>query len=386
MSLLLSLNGVRATLASAIDDVTTTLSVNVSLSPWRTPPEPGDDFYYLTLVDSSNPTKWERVKVTARSGAGPYSITVVRGIDSNTGGPQAFNEGVTIQWVPGGEEFSEHLQRDGSVPLTGTLQLAGNKINKPELQSFSESDGSYTLASGVLKLDLAAGNNFNIALTEDVTDIQFSNTPASGWVRVDIQLTQDATGGRTITYPDSILWPGGTAPAHSTGANKVDFITLLKPQGSDTWAGINACTALAIVQAASFGYYLAVASYRYPYLVVYKTADWSKVTITAAPKLNGGGFVFSADSTKLYAFDASSSPAKIAIYDTTTWVAGTTLDYNYEPTPLDFILTQDGTTLISASDVCGLRFFDSATLVEQFPLGVGIMGSGYGVAYGPYSS
>lgn len=324
MSLLLSLNGVRSTLASAIDDVTTALSVNPSLNPWKAPPDPSGNFYYLTLVDSDNPTKWERVKVIARSGAGPYSLTVARGVDSNTGSAQAFNEGVTIQWVPGGEEFSEHLQRDGSVPLTGDLQLAGHKIKQPELQSVSMSAGSYTLVSGVLTLDLATGNNFDILLTEDA-DVQFSNTPASGWVRADIRFEQDATGGRKITYPESIHWPSGTAPTHTTSANGVDFITLLKPHGSSTWVGINACTSLAIVKAASSGYYLAVASYRYPYLTVYQTIDWSALAIADQPPNNAFDVAFNSDGTRLAVLhnpaEKPSAGNLLTIYDTTDFSA-----------------------------------------------------------------
>jgi len=40
------------------------------------------------------------------------------------------------------------------------------------------------------------------------------------------KLIQDATGSRTVTWPAAVLWPGGTAPTLSTGANAVDLVAL----------------------------------------------------------------------------------------------------------------------------------------------------------------
>jgi hypothetical protein len=37
-------------------------------------------------------------------------------------------------------------------------------------------------------------------------------------------IIQDGTGGRTITWPGTVKWPGGTAPTLSTGANAIDVI------------------------------------------------------------------------------------------------------------------------------------------------------------------
>ena len=63
-----------------------------------------------------------------------------------------------------------------------------------------------------------------LALTRNVT-LTFSGiTPGDVMV---IRFTQDATGGRTVTWPSAVKWAGGTAPTLSTGANEVDVVTLL---------------------------------------------------------------------------------------------------------------------------------------------------------------
>lgn len=48
-------------------------------------------------------------------------------------------------------------------------------------------------------------------------------------------LTQDATGGRLVTWP-TVAWPGGTAPTLTTTAAKTDAFTFLSADGS-TWIG-----------------------------------------------------------------------------------------------------------------------------------------------------
>ena len=39
------------------------------------------------------------------------------------------------------------------------------------------------------------------------------------------RVVQDGTGGRTVTWPASVKWPGGTAPTLSSGANAEDIVT-----------------------------------------------------------------------------------------------------------------------------------------------------------------
>lgn len=49
--------------------------------------------------------------------------------------------------------------------------------------------------------------------------------PKSGKV-YSIFLIQDTTGGRTVTWPSSVVWPGGVAPILTSGANKGDLVIL----------------------------------------------------------------------------------------------------------------------------------------------------------------
>jgi hypothetical protein len=53
----------------------------------------------------------------------------------------------------------------------------------------------------------------------------FSN-PSAG-ATYTIRITQDATGSRTITWPTTVKWAGGSAPTLTSTASRTDDIVLL---------------------------------------------------------------------------------------------------------------------------------------------------------------
>ncbi|HVX24079.1 MAG TPA: hypothetical protein VG992_01920 [Candidatus Saccharimonadales bacterium] len=52
-------------------------------------------------------------------------------------------------------------------------------------------------------------------------------------------LLQDATGSRTVTWPGTVKWSGGTAPTLTTTANKTDVFSFMCVDGTN-WLGFNA--------------------------------------------------------------------------------------------------------------------------------------------------
>ncbi len=81
----------------------------------------------------------------------------------------------------------------------------------------------YPLTDGAtIAVNWANGNIQKVTLGGNRT-FTFANPIAGG--RYLIELTQDATGSRTITLP-TIKWQGGTAPTLTTTASKTDLIAL----------------------------------------------------------------------------------------------------------------------------------------------------------------
>lgn len=77
--------------------------------------------------------------------------------------------------------------------------------------------------SGTAKtIDWTDGLPHKVTLTGNCT-FTFSN-PTAGGVYI-LELAQDATGSRTVTWPAAVHWSGGTAPTLTTTASKVDIFT-----------------------------------------------------------------------------------------------------------------------------------------------------------------
>jgi len=85
-------------------------------------------------------------------------------------------------------------------------------------------------------INLANANLFSLTLTANCT-FTLSGATAGKSCSVTVMLKQDGTGSRTVTWPSSVKWSGGTAPTLTATANKVDFVSILSVDGGTTWYG-----------------------------------------------------------------------------------------------------------------------------------------------------
>lgn len=85
-------------------------------------------------------------------------------------------------------------------------------------------------------IDLANGSVQYLTLTGNCT--YTFPTPVAGRSFMLIQ-RQDGTGGRTVTWPGTVDWPGATAPTLTSTANRADKFVFTAIDGSN-WLGSNA--------------------------------------------------------------------------------------------------------------------------------------------------
>jgi len=91
--------------------------------------------------------------------------------------------------------------------------------------------------SGTFNLDLRVSNAFRRVMTGNTT-FAFINPPASGELQSFFLTTQqDATGGRTLTFPASVRWAGNTLPTIGTAANRIDIFSFTTIDGGATYSG-----------------------------------------------------------------------------------------------------------------------------------------------------
>lgn len=125
----------------------------------------------------------------------------------------------------------------GTTTLSANLIMANNNITNPVLTGYTEAEVANTSATGTWTMDCTAANFFDLTLTGNIT-ISPSNVPPSTrmWAGT-IVAKQDATGGRTITWPTGTKWPGGVVPPATTTANAIDIWSLMTYDGGSTWIG-----------------------------------------------------------------------------------------------------------------------------------------------------
>jgi len=85
---------------------------------------------------------------------------------------------------------------------------------------YSEVDNGNSGSSKTI--DWTAGNKQKITLTDNCA---FTFTNPAGPCNVILKVIQDSTGSRTVSWPASVKWAGGTAPTLTTTANAVDIVS-----------------------------------------------------------------------------------------------------------------------------------------------------------------
>lgn len=120
------------------------------------------------------------------------------------------------------DDHAQYLPTSGARAMGGDLALGDHALTGVKQAQFQTEVNNGD--SGAAKtIDWTAGNKQRITLTA-VCILTF--TAPGGPANLMFKFVQDATGGRTVTWPVAVLWPGGTAPTLSTGAGAVDLVAL----------------------------------------------------------------------------------------------------------------------------------------------------------------
>jgi hypothetical protein len=105
-------------------------------------------------------------------------------------------------------------------PTINTPTISGGTLAKPTVNGSIQ---ALTTASdgATVTFDLAASNIHTVTLAGNRTLALSNVSPGQSFM---LNLTQDATGSRTVTWFSTIKWAGGSAPTLTTTANKIDSL------------------------------------------------------------------------------------------------------------------------------------------------------------------
>mgnify|MGYP001208144123 CR=1 FL=1 len=177
-------------------------------------------FNRVTSSGVVNPTSLvERIRGKI---SGSTLTAYTRGVDDTT--EQAHSAGTVVEYIWSGADLND---------LISGLLVKHNQdgTHKPLLTSIT----SYTPdAGGTAAIDLTKGNIHSITMPEGNITISASNG-ATGQCFI-IEITQDGTGSRTVTWFATIRWADGTAPTLTTTASKRDVFGF-RVTGANTYDG-----------------------------------------------------------------------------------------------------------------------------------------------------
>lgn len=126
----------------------------------------------------------------------------------------------------------------GTTQASKVVTSDANGVTKFD-NGIQEESTAVTSSSNAATLNLRDGSVFTHTLSENVT-YTFSNPAASGYASsFTLKVTQDSSA-RTITWPGSVDWAGGTAPTLSTGSGDVDVFVFMTVDGGTIYYGFTA--------------------------------------------------------------------------------------------------------------------------------------------------
>lgn len=108
--------------------------------------------------------------------------------------------------VPGGT----YLLLAGGT-MSGPLDLNGQELRNPLVVAPKDKRFTQSVGAGTLTVNAANGPSQTFTLTGNISGFTLTNF-ADG-VSVRCTLLEDATGGRTVAFPGTWVWPGGATAA-----------------------------------------------------------------------------------------------------------------------------------------------------------------------------
>lgn len=126
-----------------------------------------------------------------------------------------------LQTTPSGGSTTTRV----SISSTGATTFSGSAATAPVVVTFSAT---------AMTVNCVLSNVFTTTFTANVTTAPTISNPQDGQT-INWFITQDATGSRTMTWPTSFKWPGGSAGVLSTAANAVDLLVATYRSSTGFW-------------------------------------------------------------------------------------------------------------------------------------------------------
>ena len=129
-----------------------------------------------------------------------------------------------------------------SATVSNEITLGNASINRFRVPGCGIDNTSAALSGTTPSVDAGARDTYTLT-TSGNTTFTFTGAPSSGQVGT-FSLIITAGGTHTLTWPASVDWPGGAAPA-APASGETDIYTFMTVNGGTIWYGFLAGEAMA---------------------------------------------------------------------------------------------------------------------------------------------
>ena len=163
--------------------------------------------------------------------------------DSNLelGATVTINGGTALGDGKGGDKYIVVTGGTGAADDINYINLDNGLQLKliPNLNTFaaySENTNVAPISASVSTIDMSLGSVHTVTLTDNISTLNFDNVSqlAGKTITCTLKVTQDGIGGRTIAWPASVNWAGGT-PTITATANARDRYVFITDDGGASW-------------------------------------------------------------------------------------------------------------------------------------------------------
>lgn len=235
------------------------------------------------------------------------------------------------------DTISENTAGNG-VTIDGVLIKDGSIGSAYLDASTTETIQTLTSSSGAIAIDMNSGKAGTITLTENITDIDFTNVPSSGYTEFYLQVTQHASAAKTMSFTKVTVNGGSEAPAKKPSGtttqvnNTTSSITLyhfkflnaatplleVYEKYENATDGISTTNLVLHVDASDSNSYSGTGS-----VWADLSGNGNNMTISGATYTTNDGGAFSFDGTDDYAWTANSIIAGNTARTIQFWMKGT---------------------------------------------------------------
>ena len=146
-------------------------------------------------------------------------------------------------------QYINSLSSNAQTQLTARLPLAGGTMSgetvfadqlatRAEMKDYSETKTALSPAASVA-CDISTGNVFTLTADQNTTFTFTNPSPTGKSCAFTLIWTQDSSD-RTITWPGTVDWAGGSAPDVTSGSAKIDVYTFFTIDAGTIWYGFQA--------------------------------------------------------------------------------------------------------------------------------------------------